>query len=1250
MKTQLTDFSGGLNLRLPESEISPNESIIADNVFLEGGTIRQRTGQKFLKKLSEKELHHLYFYHRLATDTTYLLTTTVEELFEKQSKQELWHDYCFQYRALIYYDNRGTMYDLQNYPVQLIIPPTFTYYNQIHPEGHDIKFIGVNGEEYSFWIKEWNKNGQSKIFIKIPKIDANRIFRFYMYFKGTGQNNRNIKSKIETEYITEQPLKYFNDMPVDKEGEILIPHDKWIVQECRFLNKEKFVINNIKVRLYQEGKENFYAYKIEKYKLKIKLYIETNQQKQFEEFRKKQIEKEEKIIWGFTGGIVIEEEIEQAEIKQGWLTIPISLLSYELSQNAKIFLAFKVVDVDNNYINSNLKLYIECRKWKEERDSYDLKKYLIYRQIVFYSKGLVPFSLKYRWTRVHWLSRYSVMLLQITKRVDKFIKISKDDFNKVFLFYTDFDKNPFDEPKEMVKDDWVSSAYVRLALYQSIDKKVKLQTTELFNRIRSIEWNKFPYAIIHSINVYKDIPINILFNVQRTLYSFGIRIGIGRVFCDIETNALKITFLERGTKWNVDFTQLLSFPIDVINKIGISFIPKSLIKIYFYNQDNQLIKTFERKLPKECDGGLIWFSDLGVIQRKDRKINKDWILIDNIKWWEGFNLPANLVNAEIQKVEQRIDINETDWQRNTITFAKPTFCATFLDECIIVDGEHRPKIYNPDKSPTIRDLAQQGTLWQNRIGSFIHLMSQQGRLFIVDKNRLTIWYSNPFVYDNDDAWKTITNGTSIINFIEMPQAGERITGLSDLFDNLIIFCENSVYCLYGNTPDTWHLKKLNVDVGCIAPKSIAHVENGIYFMSVKGIHFLTGVGAETPLMWSFDNIRADNLAERIDKLFLELNHDREIIKNAQGIVYNNYYYLAVPYGKSQKNNMILVADLRRGQWTTIKDIEVASWALNPRTNELFYGDYDGNFYKFDDPKGLKPNLDKKIISSVQSYVNIDISEKNIIGHNYLLNVETIGTAHVLAQTFILHEDCYINKISLAIGQTIILSDVTIMIDEIDEQTGFPKNYPTGIVLKTLTIKKEQIAIITNHLNIYDTILTDNLWVTIEFEPILLKANKKYCILWDNDFTDVNFMYHYTTKTYKYPNGERLAYNPNYGWIKLTDDTTGKDFCLRIFTEPLVNSSNDLILGEYVTGWFDKGLPNNIKRWRKIFVNLIGKCTFIYSVDNIYRKEVELISTKEDYPQKHTIIVPEARGRYIKFHIKNLRGTIFSIEDEFSVWR
>ena len=96
--------------------------------------------------------------------------------------------------------------ELTDYPVKVLLDDADAY-AKMQETGDDIRFIDESNEELEYYVEEWDIQGISCIWVKIPIINANRKTHFYMYFGNSTVNSGavtpfEIPNEDYTDYFT----------------------------------------------------------------------------------------------------------------------------------------------------------------------------------------------------------------------------------------------------------------------------------------------------------------------------------------------------------------------------------------------------------------------------------------------------------------------------------------------------------------------------------------------------------------------------------------------------------------------------------------------------------------------------------------------------------------------------------------------------------------------------------------------------------------------------------------------------------------------------------------------------------------------------------------------------------------------------------------------------------------------------------------------------------------------------------------
>jgi len=188
-----------------------------------------------------------------------------------------------------------------------------------------------------------------------------------------------------------------------------------------------------------------------------------------------------------------------------------------------------------------------------------------------------------------------------------------------------------------------------------------------------------------------------------------------------------------------------------------------------------------------------------------------------------------------------------------------------------------------------------------------------------------------------------------LNFIDInPDDGDMISGMVSFFDQLPIFKRESIYVLSGNDETDFVIQRAQSDVrvGAISNRSIKVIDNRVAFLSERGIY-------------AYDGIRTQYISQNLEAIFdkANVNQARRFNWAQEGITvainYKNgsrtWYWLQIPTGSSQQNDLSLVFDYTLGNWTIFDGIVAHSMAIVEESNEprLYTGDYNGFLWKQD---------------------------------------------------------------------------------------------------------------------------------------------------------------------------------------------------------------------------------------------------------------------------------------------------------------
>lgn len=201
------------------------------------------------------------------------------------------------------------------------------------------------------------------------------------------------------------------------------------------------------------------------------------------------------------------------------------------------------------------------------------------------------------------------------------------------------------------------------------------------------------------------------------------------------------------------------------------------------------------------------------------------------------------------------------------------------------------------------------------------------RLWGVDPTaKDTLWFSVTSSADFSSA------GSGSITIF--PGSGAQITALTVFQDKLHVWLNGSMKGIFNISPasaaNTFTVTMVTNTIGCVSHRSVAQVENDVYFASEDGIYTLGAVAYYT-------NIRTTNRSARMQPIFDALSGASK--QKLVGKYFNFKYHLFYPlFGGN--NDSCLVYDIRyqaMQDWRNIAGQAVTTYTDPNRKNHLYFG-------------------------------------------------------------------------------------------------------------------------------------------------------------------------------------------------------------------------------------------------------------------------------------------------------------------------
>lgn len=182
---------------------------------------------------------------------------------------------------------------------------------------------------------------------------------------------------------------------------------------------------------------------------------------------------------------------------------------------------------------------------------------------------------------------------------------------------------------------------------------------------------------------------------------------------------------------------------------------------------------------------------------------------------------------------------------------------------------------------------------------------------------------------------TLFTGSAAAFTIDVSKAdGFAVTGIAIFRGDIIIFKENAIYQLSfaGSTIDSTSatLTLITKSIGCVSHRTIAYVENDLYFLSRRGVFVL---GNEANF---YTAVRTNELSARVRttiKSILPAGFDR-----CNAVYYQDKYLLSIPVGATEINR-VLSYDRRYQAWSLwdkITPIAMLPFIDNDNVEHLYF--------------------------------------------------------------------------------------------------------------------------------------------------------------------------------------------------------------------------------------------------------------------------------------------------------------------------
>jgi hypothetical protein len=164
-----------------------------------------------------------------------------------------------------------------------------------------------------------------------------------------------------------------------------------------------------------------------------------------------------------------------------------------------------------------------------------------------------------------------------------------------------------------------------------------------------------------------------------------------------------------------------------------------------------------------------------------------------------------------------------------------------------------------------------------------------------------------------DDWTTANDAGSI----SITNAKGDGSGIVTFNDYVTVFTNYSMHQLFGTGPDSYELKDIPGNVGCVSDRSIGMCNDVLYWAWYDGIY-------------KFDGSIPQKISYKVDDYFSNINpsYFSSIATGVQG----DCIYISIPYGLTQTtNNLVLIYDTLNDKWYVDDSVQYTGFTTMGKT-------------------------------------------------------------------------------------------------------------------------------------------------------------------------------------------------------------------------------------------------------------------------------------------------------------------------------
>lgn len=247
--------------------------------------------------------------------------------------------------------------------------------------------------------------------------------------------------------------------------------------------------------------------------------------------------------------------------------------------------------------------------------------------------------------------------------------------------------------------------------------------------------------------------------------------------------------------------------------------------------------------------------------------------------------------------------------------------------------------------------------------------------------------------------------------------GDIITGHYPYGGGLVIFKKKSFHYLTGDNPETYLLKEVSNQYGCLSNRAVIAFQDVLWFLDDKGI-----------VEWNGANISI--VSDAIEPIFLSMNL-AAARENAEAVhdKLRNEIIFNIPVNGSEQNNVRVIYDYIVKAWAVRYGIDASTTTIAKRefsAPTVFYGSYTGSIFNYgaslfgDNGNGFTTSFQTRFLSDMgksvtEQYRRLYLDSVPIAGATSPLTIEFMtdyGASTVLSRT--MYQSIYQSRIDYGI--------------------------------------------------------------------------------------------------------------------------------------------------------------------------------------------------------------------------------------------